>query len=60
MLPGASYAFILQSESAGIAATIDAMTSGNSTALEIDAEGNVADVSGSPANGSPVVRLTCL
>ncbi|XP_062867429.1 kinesin family member 4 [Trichomycterus rosablanca] len=44
----------LQSESAGIAATIDAMTSGNSTSLEVDAEGNAVDASGSPASGSPV------
>ncbi|KAK2826935.1 hypothetical protein Q7C36_017861 [Tachysurus vachellii] len=43
----------LQHESAGIAATIDAMTSGNSTSLEVEAEGNAADVSRSPASGSP-------
>ncbi|KAG7321201.1 hypothetical protein KOW79_015616 [Hemibagrus wyckioides] len=44
----------LQHESAGIAATIDAMTSGNSTSLEVEAEGNASDTSHSPASGSPV------
>ncbi|KAI5096917.1 kinesin family member 4 [Silurus meridionalis] len=44
----------LQHESAGIAATIDAMTSGNSTSLEVDTEGNCADTSRSPASGSPL------
>ncbi|KAG7321199.1 hypothetical protein KOW79_015614 [Hemibagrus wyckioides] len=42
-------------ESAGIAATIDAMTSGNSTSLEAEAEGNASDTSRSPASGSRVV-----
>lgn len=42
----------LQHEGAGIAATIDAMTSGNSTALEVE-----ANTSRSPAAGSPVVRF---
>ncbi|XP_034167408.2 kinesin family member 4 [Pangasianodon hypophthalmus] len=44
----------LQHESAGIAATIDAMTSGNSTTLEVEAEGGTADASRSPATCSPV------
>ncbi|KAM9451565.1 kinesin family member 4 [Clarias gariepinus] len=44
----------LQNESAGIAATIDAMTSGNSTSLEVEAEGSAADTSRSPATGSPL------
>ncbi|KAF5892965.1 chromosome-associated kinesin KIF4A, partial [Clarias magur] len=43
----------LQNESAGIAATIDAMTSGNSTSLDVEAEGSAADTSRSPATGSP-------
>ncbi|XP_060792516.1 kinesin family member 4 [Neoarius graeffei] len=44
----------LQHEGAGIAVTIDAMTSGNSTSLEVEAEDNAADMSQSPATGSPV------
>ncbi|XP_051956367.1 chromosome-associated kinesin KIF4-like [Xyrauchen texanus] len=39
----------LQSETVGIVATIDAMTSGNGSALELQAEG-----AGSSASGSPV------
>ncbi|KAL6470384.1 hypothetical protein MHYP_G00215030 [Metynnis hypsauchen] len=45
----------LQNESAGIAATIDAMASGNSTSLDVDGEGNSTDTaSGSPSSGSPL------
>ncbi|XP_036444905.1 kinesin family member 4 [Colossoma macropomum] len=45
----------LQNESAGIAATIDAMASGNSTSLDVDGEGNSTDTaSGSPASASPL------
>ncbi|XP_072518024.1 kinesin family member 4 [Salminus brasiliensis] len=43
----------LQNEGAGIAATIDAMTSGNSTSLDVEGEGDGAD-RGNPASGSPV------
>ncbi|KAL7844664.1 hypothetical protein SRHO_G00232030 [Serrasalmus rhombeus] len=42
----------LQNESAGIAATIDAMASGSSTSLDVDGEGNSTD--GSPSGGSPL------
>ncbi|KAI4882516.1 hypothetical protein NFI96_018904 [Prochilodus magdalenae] len=44
----------LQNEGAGIAATIEAMASGNSSSLD-EGEGGAADMtSGSPASGSPV------
>ncbi|KAG9265937.1 chromosome-associated kinesin KIF4 [Astyanax mexicanus] len=43
----------LQNEGAGIAATIDAMTSGNSTSLDVEGEGDGAEP-GSAATGSPV------
>ncbi|KAK1788025.1 hypothetical protein P4O66_016504 [Electrophorus voltai] len=47
----------LQSESAGIAATIDAMTSGNSLTAEAETEGTTTgSETGSPASGSPMAN----